>query len=558
MSLIFSLMQQMSVFLVIAYLLSKTPLFKPMVNYSIRLPHKIVIYLVFSGFCIMGSYFGLAVQDAIANTRAVGAVLGGLLGGPVTGLLVGLTGGLHRYSMGGFTDLACAISTTLEGLLGGLVHYRLVKRGEMATLFSPSVAFATTLSAEALQMATILLVARPFDQALALVQVIAAPMLLANATGAALFISMIRDQKAMYEKFSSRFSAKALNIAQRTVGIMGRGLNAESARQICRILYEETGVAAVAITDREQILAFNGLGHEHHRPGTVISSPLTLEAIRDQEIKFADGYQVPYACSLADDCELGSVLVIPIRGESGILGTIKLYEPKKRLFLKINRTLGEGIAGLLTHQLLTGRLEQQQQLLIQSELKLAHAQVNPHFLFNALNTIGAITRREPDKARELLLHLSNFFRKNLKRSGEQTTLAEELEHVAAYLAIEQARFNDRLAVSFDIPEPLLGLRLPTFTLQPIIENAIKHGISTLLEQGRIQVTAEAEAGVVRLRITDNAGTYRTRADGDGLGLSLVDKRLKCLYGEAFGIDIRVEPDQWTQVTVSLPQQEAQP
>lgn len=201
MQLVLSLLQQMSVSLVIAYLFSKSPLLRPLANYSVRLPHKILIYIIFSAFCILGTYVGLDIDDAIANTRAVGAVLGGLLGGPLVGFLVGLTGGLHRYTLGGFTDLACAISTTCEGLLGGLVHWRLMRSGRMGALFEPKVAFFTTLYAEMLQMVIILLVAAPFDKALLLVRTIATPMILANSCGAALFISMIRDQQLMYEKF---------------------------------------------------------------------------------------------------------------------------------------------------------------------------------------------------------------------------------------------------------------------------------------------------------------------------------------------------------------------
>ncbi|MGL5154662.1 MAG: LytS/YhcK type 5TM receptor domain-containing protein, partial [Aeromonas veronii] len=100
MQLVLSLLQQMSVSLVIAYLFSKSPLLRPLANYSVRLPHKILIYIIFSSFCILGTYVGLDIDDAIANTRAVGAVLGGLLGGPLVGFLVGLTGGLHRYTLG--------------------------------------------------------------------------------------------------------------------------------------------------------------------------------------------------------------------------------------------------------------------------------------------------------------------------------------------------------------------------------------------------------------------------------------------------------------------------
>ncbi len=555
MQLVLSLLQQMSVSLVIAYLFSKSPLLRPLANYSVRLPHKILIYIIFSSFCILGTYVGLDIDDAIANTRAVGAVLGGLLGGPLVGFLVGLTGGLHRYTLGGFTDLACAISTTCEGLLGGVVHWRLMRAGRTDALFQPRIAFFTTLYAEIMQMLIILLVATPFDKSLLLVRTIATPMILANSCGAALFISMIRDQQQMYEKFSRVFSAKALNIANRTVGIMSQGFTPEASSKIARIIQEETGVGAVAITDTEKILAFIGTGEDHHLPGTPIASAITMKAIARNKVLFADGNSQPYRCSLSPACQLGSVLVIPLQGDKGVIGTIKLYEPKKRLFLKINHTLGEGIANLLSQQLLAGRLEQHQRLLVQSELKLIQAQINPHFLFNTLNTISAITLRDPDKARGLLLHLSLFFRKNLKRQSGLATLQEEQEHCQSYLEIELARFGDRLTVINEIPPHLATLRLPSFTLQPLIENAIKHGISTLLEQGRIRLWTEEQPASVTIHVEDNAGTWQARPTGDGLGMTIVDRRLKSAFGERYGVTIACEPEQWTRVSFTIPKEQ---
>ena len=552
MQLVLSLLQQMSVSLVIAYLFSKSPLLRPLANYSVRLPHKVLIYVIFSCFCILGTYVGLDIDDAIANTRAVGAVLGGLLGGPLVGFLVGLTGGLHRYTLGGFTDLACAISTTCEGLLGGLVHWRLMRTNRVDALFKPRIAFFTTLYAEILQMVIILLVATPFEQALQLVRTIATPMILANSCGAALFISMIRDQQRMYEKFSRVFSAKALTIANRTVGIMTQGFTVEASNKIARIVQEETGVGAVAITDTDKILAFIGTGEDHHKPGTPITSAITLQAIARNKVLFADGNRQPYRCSISPQCQLGSVLVIPLQGDKGVIGTIKLYEPKKRLFLKINHTLGEGIANLLSQQLLSGRLEQQQRLLVQSELKLIQAQINPHFLFNTLNTISAITRRDPERARQLLLHLSRFFRKNLKRQSDMATLQEEQEHCQSYLEIELARFGERLTVQNEIPPRLGQLQLPSFTLQPLIENAIKHGISTLLEHGRIRLYAEETPEQVRLCVEDNAGAWQGDLTGDGLGMNIVDRRLKSAFGDRFGLSVQCEPEQWTRVSFSIP------
>ncbi|GJA08463.1 sensor histidine kinase [Aeromonas caviae] len=544
----------MSVSLVIAYLFSKSPLLRPLANYSVRLPHKVLIYVIFSCFCILGTYVGLDIDDAIANTRAVGAVLGGLLGGPLVGFLVGLTGGLHRYTLGGFTDLACAISTTCEGLLGGLVHWRLMRAGRVNDLFAPRVAFFTTFVAEIMQMVIILLVATPFDKSLLLVRTIATPMILANSCGAALFISMIRDQQRMYEKFSRVFSAKALTIANRTVGIMSQGFTPEASGKIAHIVQEETGVGAVAITDTDKILAFIGTGEDHHKPGTPITSAITLQAIAQNKVLFADGNSQPYRCSISPQCQLGSVLVIPLQGDEGVIGTIKLYEPKKRLFLKINHTLGEGIANLLSQQLLAGRLEQQQRLLVQSELKLVQAQINPHFLFNTLNTISAITRRDPGRARELLLHLSRFFRNNLKRQSGLTTLREEQEHCLSYLEIEQARFGERLTVINEIPPHLAEVQLPSFTLQPLIENAIKHGICSLLGEGRLRLFARETPEAITLCVEDNAGAWQPSGQGDGLGMSLVDKRLKSAFGERYGIDVQWEPEQWTRVSLTLPRQ----
>lgn len=554
MQLVLSLLQQMSVSLVIAYLFSKSPLLRPLANYSVRLPHKVLIYVIFSCFCILGTYVGLDIDDAIANTRAVGAVLGGLLGGPLVGFLVGLTGGLHRYTLGGFTDLACAISTTCEGLLGGLVHWRLMRAGRVNDLFAPRVAFFTTFVAEIMQMVIILLVATPFDKSLLLVRTIATPMILANSCGAALFISMIRDQQRMYEKFSRVFSAKALTIANRTVGIMSQGFTPEASGKIAHIVQEETGVGAVAITDTDKILAFIGTGEDHHKPGTPITSAITLQAIAQNKVLFADGNSQPYRCSLSPQCQLGSVLVIPLQGDEGVIGTIKLYEPKKRLFLKINHTLGEGIANLLSQQLLAGRLEQQQRMLVQSELKLVQAQINPHFLFNTLNTISAITRRDPGRARELLLHLSRFFRNNLKRQSGLTTLREEQEHCLSYLEIEQARFGKRLTVINEIPPHLAEVQLPSFTLQPLIENAIKHGICSLLGEGRLRLFARETPEAITLCVEDNAGAWQPSGQGDGLGMSLVDKRLKSAFGERYGIDVQWEPEQWTRVSLTLPRQ----
>ncbi|ELI1597438.1 sensor histidine kinase [Vibrio alginolyticus] len=553
MELVISLLQQMCVYLVLAYMLSKTPIILPLLSISSRLSHRLICYVLFSGFCILGTYFGLHINDAIANTRAIGAVMGGLFGGPVVGFAVGFTGGIHRYSLGGFTDLACAISTTAEGVIGGLLHVYLIKRNKGALLFNPSVVFSVTFVAEVVQMILLLAVAKPFDQAYELVSAIAAPMIIANSFGAALFMSILQDRKAIFEKFSATFSRRALTIADRSVGILSNGFNTENAEKIARIIYEETKVGAVAITDQEKILAFVGIGDDHHKPNTPISSQSTLDSMEKNDIIYLDGAERPYQCSIAKDCKLGSALIIPLRAGKEVIGTIKLYEPKRKLFSTANMSMAEGIAQLLSSQILYGDYQQQQALLAQAEIKLLHAQVNPHFLFNALNTISAITRRDPDKARELIQNLSHFFRSNLKQNINTVTLQEELAHVNSYLSIEKARFTDRLEVEIDIQPELLDIKLPSFTLQPLVENAIKHGISNMLEGGKVHIYSEAHPQGHLITVEDNAGSFEPpKENHSGLGLEIVDKRLTNQFGRDAALKITCEPHQFTKMSFIIP------
>ncbi|EGR0025677.1 sensor histidine kinase [Vibrio alginolyticus] len=553
MELVISLLQQMCVYLVLAYMLSKTPIILPLLSISSRLSHRLICYVLFSGFCILGTYFGLHINDAIANTRAIGAVMGGLFGGPVVGFAVGFTGGIHRYSLGGFTDLACAISTTAEGVIGGLLHVYLIKRNKGALLFNPSVVFSVTFVAEVVQMILLLAVAKPFDQAYELVSAIAAPMIIANSFGAALFMSILQDRKAIFEKFSATFSRRALTIADRSVGILSNGFNTENAEKIARIIYEETKVGAVAITDQEKILAFVGIGDDHHKPNTPISSQSTLDSMEKNDIIYLDGAERPYQCSIAKDCKLGSALIIPLRAGKEVIGTIKLYEPKRKLFSTANMSMAEGIAQLLSSQILYGDYQQQQALLAQAEIKLLHAQVNPHFLFNALNTISAIIRRDPDKARELIQNLSHFFRSNLKQNINTVTLKEELAHVNSYLSIEKARFTDRLEVEIDIQPELLDIKLPSFTLQPLVENAIKHGISNMLEGGKVHIYSEAHPQGHLITVEDNAGSFEPpKENHSGLGLEIVDKRLTNQFGRDAALKITCEPHQFTKMSFIIP------
>ncbi len=158
------------------------------------------------------------------------------------------------------------VSTIVEGLLGGLVHSVLVKRGRPDKVFSPLTAGAITFVAELVQMMIILLIARPFRDALHLVQSIAAPMMVTNTVGAALFMRILLDKRAMFEKYTSAFSATALKVAAST-GDPASGVQRREQHEGGPGADRELDIGAVAITDRDKLLAFTGIGDDHHLPG---------------------------------------------------------------------------------------------------------------------------------------------------------------------------------------------------------------------------------------------------------------------------------------------------
>ena len=554
MKVLISLIEAMSVFLTVSYVFCSTGALPLGAGRSrLRVRNKVALYFFFTAVAIMGNYLGIRVQGgaAIANTRAVGSVLAGLLGGPVLGVAVGLTSGLQRLPLGGSAALPGAVATTLEGMIAGLVHIALRRRPDLLVRWKT--AALVTAVGEVVHQLIVLALVEPKSEAIEIVKVIGVPMVLANSLGAALFMVVYQSRQDVFDRIGAASSELALRIAERTTGLMARGYGRAVAGELADIIRAETGVGAVGITDSQNILAWSGMGADHHVPGREIFSPWTFRALSTRQVVFVDGVREPFACPLEPKCPLNSVVVVPLHIDDTVVGTVQLYEGVRHRFRTMNRKLGEGIGALLSAQLVHARYQEQKNLLVTSELKLLQAQVDPHFLFNAINTIIAVTRVDPARARALLVHLSKFFRKNLKRSSDISTLEEELAHVRSYLEIEKARFADRLTVETEVAPELLALRLPTFTLQPLIENAIKHGLSKTPNPGKARIRAFREDGVVRIDVEDDAGAWvEPDFRKDGLGMRIVDKRIKNLHGDAYGISVSCVPSELTRVTVRLP------
>jgi len=186
-----------------------------------------------------------------------------------------------------------------------------------------------------------------------------------------------------------------------------------------------------------------------------------------------------------------------------------------------------------------------------ARLAALQAQMNPHLLFNALNTVAALVRTNPGTAERTVEHLADVLRRTLARTSRTSgTLDEELEYLKAYLAVEQQRYGERLKVSWTIPDDTRRLALPPLLLQPLVENALKHGLGARLEGGRLAIAAARDGDSLRLSVTDDGAGLPTRAQ-EGTGIGNLRRRLATLYGDRAHFSLEQQNGS-TVATLDLP------
>ena len=550
-----NLINRVSIIMLLAFMLSRLGLFRKLVSKKeISLGDKVILSIIFGIFGIIGTYTGIHIQGAIANSRVIGVFVGGLLGGPFVGILSGIIAGGHRYmiDIGGFTAVACAVSTISEGILSGLLKRRMEKSNHRFTL-----ALLSGFVAEIMQMTIILILAKPYESALDLVEVIGIPMILANGIGIAVFIAIVDSVLHGMEKEASYQAQLALKIANDST-FFRDGFDEKTATATAKVIKEMTNVAAVAFTDRENIIAHVGEGEDHHKPGLGVMTEFTKRALNYESYTIADTKE-SISCS-HKGCKLKSAIIVPIKQEGKVIGTLKLYKTQEKAITMVETELAIGLAQLFSTQLELSRIDQQKELLARSELKALQAQINPHFLFNAINTIVSYTRTQPENARRLLQHLGDFFRSNLQEPVEEVPLEKEIEHIVSYVEIEKARFGDKLRINYNIDDDV-DCRIPPLLLQPLVENAIKHGVLSKLEGGKVDIIAQRTSNGTEIIIEDDGvgipedtlnNLLSDCSQRDCIGLKNVNQRLISIYGKDHGLKIQSKVNKGTRISILIP------
>jgi LytS/YehU family sensor histidine kinase len=340
------------------------------------------------------------------------------------------------------------------------------------------------------------------------------------------------------------------------------GLNEEVADQAVALMLPLLGGDAVSITDRERMLAFAGPGHDHHARGSPLYIPTRDEVLHTGRTLTVSGHGGDEMGCPEPDCPLRSAAIAPLRVGRETIGSVTVYRgvadpPPPELV--------EAAAGILSLHLELAELESRQRRSVDAELDALRAQINPHFLFNTLNTIANRIRTDPEDARQLLVRLADFFRHALRQRGQVAGFSQEYAFVRTYVTLEQARFGDRLNVEYDIDPSVLGVEIPVLVVQPLVENAIKHGASGNVGRTTVRLRARVDplSRTLAVMVRDDgvgmdAATRAEVLDGEGptgaggTGLSNIRSRLQLLFGDRHTFEVRSAPGEGTTIHLEIP------
>ena len=358
----------------------------------------------------------------------------------------------------------------------------------------------------------------------------------------------------------SRAMQTALHAATMMLPDLRRGLTPDSAHHAAPHLRTLTQASAIALTDRGRVLAFDGKGSDHHQPG----DPVTGLGLGQDHGRVHIASEID--CR-QKGCPLHAAIVAPLMVQGQRVGGLIAFYPSADRLTSDDAVVIAEAASLVSAQIELSELDAQGERLARTELQALRAQISPHFIYNALAAVAGYIHSRPEEARELLTEFAEFIRYAFRGQRPNVTLADELEYVKKYLRLEQARFGDRLQVRWDVDDAVLQTVVPVLSLQPLVENAVRHGLERRGGRGTIAIRAHGDGDAVQLTVADDGiGMDATRARAalagvlgsqGGIGLSNVQSRLRATFGPNCGLRIESEPGQGTTVTMALPRTAAE-
>ena len=495
----------------------------------------IALSFFFSLLSISGTYIGLNFNGAILNTRNVGVIAGGILGGPYVAIITGLVAGIHRafVNLGRETAIPCAIATITGGFLTAYVH-RFIKSKDKIFF-----GFFLACVVENLSMGLILIILKDKILAQNIVANFYVPMVFMNSIGSSVLILLVEDIIQKSELIAGRQAKLALEIANKT---LPHFRETENLSEVCKIIAEDLGAKATVITNKKEIIAGFSFDKDEIKKADIKSNN-TRKVLKTGEAMLVIKEDDEIIEDFLDiSPHIKSCIILPLKEKNDISGTLKIFFDTAEKITDKNRYLMIGLSHLISTQMEISKVENLMSLLKYSELKALQSQINPHFLFNVLNTMASLIRTNPEKAREVTIDLSSYLRYNLDNNVKSVELIKELNQIDTYIKIEKVRFGNKLNILYDVDESLYNFQIPSLIIQPLVENSIKHGILKKRDNGCVKIIIKKIGKDIEVIIEDDGvGIEQTIIDNldkqikENIGLKNVHQRLKLLYGEGLNI-----------------------
>lgn len=570
------LFQRIGLLLLMAFILTRIPRFRSLLDKDITLRTVIHHSLIFGLISIIGAHAGVvmigdelimqawimnvAEDEVLIGFSIVVVMIAGLLGGPFVGLGSGMVAGLYIIFLGGGGWIANSLINPLAGLLTGWA-------GQFFSddrVMSPNKALFIGIFPPVLHMGLLLIMLPDQQIGVQIVNTIGIPLVVTNSIALTIFTMMIRLALNETEQEAALETNRALTIAEKALPLLSEVPGTMNAGKMAKLLFHELDIAAISITNRTTVLSHVGLGDDHHRPGEPLKMRLSRKAVKDGKIQIAYN-QSDIQCGV-DNCKLKTAIMVPIYRSGEVIGLINLYYRHSQQITAVEITLAKGLGTIISNQISGLEAEKMKKLLKEAEMRNLQAQINPHFLFNTFHLIHSLLRVNAEKARHILLQLSQFMRANLKIASESLVpLHKELEHLQAYLEIVQARFPDQITTSIHVDDHLLNIEIPPATLQPLVENSIQHGLSLATTKGLLTINIRKAVNNVSIELLDNGKGFEESLlpllgkepihqhenNGNGIALYNINQRLTSLLGEESELRIQ-NTDHGSMVQFKLP------
>lgn len=333
-----------------------------------------------------------------------------------------------------------------------------------------------------------------------------------------------------------------------------QGLTEQAADRATPHLRELLRCVAVGITDAEGgLLSWDGEANEHYRhlTGAITKS---IASFRREHV---DHDKLP--CQRRGNCPMRTAVIVPLVVEGAVQGVLVVVGGVggKRLI-----RMADEVARFVRAQLELAQLDESRQQLAQAEVRALRAQISPHFVYNALNTISSLIRTDPERARELLMEFADFTRYSFRTSGLFTSLAEELRNIDRYLTLESARYGpERLKVRLKIAPEVLSVTVPFLVLQPLVENAVRHGLARKPGGGTVTVLAQDNGSEALISVEDDgvgmdadrlADLRDAHRSGAHVGIGNINQRMRSVYGEEYALMVETAPGAGMKVILRVP------